>query len=97
MRMLMKVIVPNDGGNKTVKDGTIGQIIGGFMEERRPEAAYFVTEAGERAALFVLDVKDVSDIPSLAEPFFNNVNARVSFVPAMNAQDLKAGIAKVRL
>ena len=97
MRMMMKVTVPNDGGNRAVKDGTIGRIIGQFSEENRPEAAYFLTDDGERSALFFLDVKDPSQIPQLAEPFFLGLNAKITFCPAMNPQDLKAGLEKLKI
>jgi hypothetical protein len=97
MRMLMKVTVQNEGGNAAVKDGSIGKIIGKFAEEHHPEAAYFTTENGERTAFFFLDVKDSTMMPTLAEPFFIGLNARVTFAPAMNPQDLKAGLEKLKL
>jgi hypothetical protein len=97
MRMLIKVAMPNEGGNEAMKTGAIATIIGGFLEQHRPEAAYFITEGGERVALFVVDVKDSSDLPVLTEPFFHGINARVTMTPAMNAQDLKAGLDRVRL
>jgi hypothetical protein len=93
----MKVTVPNEGGNEAVKSGAIGRIIGEFIERHRPEAAYFVTEGGERTGLFVLDVKDSSDLPPLSEPYFQGLNARITFVPALNAQDLRAGLEKLKL
>jgi len=96
MRMLMKVVIPNEGGNKAVKEGTVGKIIGQFTEQHRPEASYFLTENGERMAMFVLDVKDPSEMVVLGEPFFMGLNARCSLAPVMNAQDLKTGLEKVK-
>jgi hypothetical protein len=97
MRIMMKVTVPNDGGNKAIKDGSIGKIIGTFMEEHKPESAYFYPENGERTAQFVVDVKDPSEIVALGETFFQTVNARVSFLPVMNAQDLRNGMEKLKV
>jgi hypothetical protein len=97
MRMMMKVGIPNEAGNKAVKDGTIGKIMAQFTEEHRPEAAYFTTENGERTAMFFLDVKDSSMMPSLAEPFFMQLNARVSYSMVMSAQELKAGLEKIKV
>jgi hypothetical protein len=97
MRMMMKVTIPAEGGNKAIKEGQIGKIIGQFLEEQRPEGAYFLTEGGERTALFFMDLKDPSLIPSLAEPFFQALNAKITLMPAMNAQDLKAGLEKLKL
>jgi hypothetical protein len=33
-------------------------------------------------------------IPSVAEPFFMNLGASIDLTPAMNLEDMKAGIAK---
>jgi hypothetical protein len=93
---MMKVAIPNEGGNKAVKEGTIGKILNQWSEENRPEAAFFTTDNGERCAYFFLDVKDASQVPALAEPFFQGLNARISIQPAMNAQELKAGIEKIK-
>jgi hypothetical protein len=55
----------------------------------KPEAAYFTSGAsGERGGFIVFDLKDTSQIPAVAEPFFLAFNAKVTFSPAMNAQDL---------
>ena len=97
MRMMIRVSIPSEAGNKAVKDGTIGKILGQWTEENRPEAAYFTADQGQRTAFFFVDLKDVSQIPSLAEPFFIGLNAKVEFLPAMNAQDLKAGLEKVKV
>jgi hypothetical protein len=92
MRMLMKVSVPVDGGNKAIKDGTLGKILGETMERIRPEAAYFGIEAGKRTAYFVFDLKDPTEIPSIGEPIFMGFNATIEMGPVMNPQELKAGL-----
>lgn len=97
MRTLMTVTIPAESGNKAIKDGSIGKILGQFTEQHKPEAAYFTSEGGERAAFFVFDMKDPSDIPSLAEPFFMGLGAKVTFRPVMNGNDLKAGLEKLKL
>ncbi len=45
----------------------------------------------------VFDLKDSSDLPRIAEPFFMGLNATVEFTPVMNADDLKAGLGKMKL
>jgi hypothetical protein len=95
MRTLLKVTIPVEAGNKGVQDGTIQKVMAETMERLRPESAYFFTENGMRAAIFVFDLKDSSDIPSIAEPFFSGVNASVQFTPVMNADDLKKGLERV--
>lgn len=95
MRTLIKVVVPAEAGNKAIKDGTLPATINNFLEKQKPEAAYFATDGGDRTAFFVVDVGDPSDIPSIAEPFFTNMHARITFSPVMNAQDLARGLAKL--
>ena len=94
MRMLMKVSIPVEAGNKGVKDGTLPKTFVGFIEEHKPEAAYFVAEGGKRTAYFFFDLKDPSSIPAAAEPFFMNLNAAIECTPAMNAEDMKVGVAR---
>ncbi len=65
-----------------------------FIEQTKPEATFFVTEGGRRTGLFFFDMKDSSLLPSLAEPFFLNLNASVEVTPAMNADNLKAGLKR---
>jgi hypothetical protein len=95
MRTLLRVTIPADSGNKGIQDGTIQRVIADTMERLRPEAAYFLAEEGMRSGMFVFDLKDSSDIPSIAEPFFAGFNAAVEFTPVMNAEDLKKGLEKV--
>ncbi len=95
MRTLLRVTIPADAGNKGIQDGTIQRVIADTMERLRPEAAYFLAEQGMRSGMFVFDLKDSSDIPSIAEPFFAGFNAAVEFTPVMNAEDLKKGLEKV--
>ncbi len=95
MRTMMKVSIPHEAGNRGVQEGTLPKAFGGFMDEFKPEAAYFFAENGVRTALFVFDLKKESDIPYVAERFFMGFNANVSATPVMNADDLKAGIEKV--
>ncbi len=63
------------------------------MAELKPEAAYFFADdAGQRSGSIVFDMKDTSQMPAIAEPWFLAFNATISLRPVMNPQDLaKAG------
>lgn len=92
MRMLLKVSMPVDKSNAAVKDGTLQKTMQSTMDALKPEAAYFTTIDGKRTALIVFDMKNPSDMPSIAEPLFQNLEAGVSLTPVMNADDLQAGL-----
>ena len=38
-------------------------------------------------------MKDSSQMPSLAEEFFNSLGADVEFIPVMNGEELQRGLA----
>jgi hypothetical protein len=92
---MLKVLFPVESSNKAVKEGALQKTFGKMLEQLKPEAAYFFPDGGRRSALFVFDLKEPSDIALTAEPFFAELNAEVYLVPVMNAEDLKAGLAKL--
>ena len=93
MRMLMRVSIPVEAGNAAAKAGTLGSTVEQILADLKPEAAYFFADDnGQRSGSIVFDMKDTSEIPAVAEPWFLAFNARVSFRPIMHPQDLaKAG------
>jgi hypothetical protein len=93
MRMLLRISIPVEAGNAAAKAGTLGSTVEQILADLKPEAAYFFADdSGQRSGSIVFDMKDTSEIPAIAEPWFLAFNARVSFRPIMNPQDLaKAG------
>ena len=93
MRMLLRVSIPVEAGNAAAKAGTLGSTIERILADLKPEAAYFYADdSGQRSGSIVFDLKDTSEIPAFAEPWFLAFNAKLSFRPIMNPQDLaKAG------
>lgn len=93
MRMLLRVSIPVETGNAAAKNGTLGSTVEGILADLKPEAAYFFADDnGNRSGSIVFDMTDTSQIPAIAEPWFLAFNAKVSFRPVMNPQDLaKAG------
>lgn len=91
MRMLMKVVIPNETGNAAVRKGTLDATIKKILADLKPEAVYFVpTDSGERCGLIFFDMKDSSELPGVAEPWFLAFSAHVTVRPAMTPQDLTA-------
>jgi hypothetical protein len=92
MRMMVKITMPVEGGNHAVKAGLLPKLIQQTVELIKPEAAYFTPHHGQRTAYFFFDMKDSSQMPVIAEPWFSGVNALVEFQPVMNSEDLRAGL-----
>ena len=89
MRMLLRVSIPVESGNAAAKAGTLGSTVEKILADLKPEAAYFFSDDnGNRSGSIVFDMKDSSQIPAVAEPWFLAFNAKVSFRPVMNPQDL---------
>jgi hypothetical protein len=92
MRCIVKVNFPVETSNEAIKSGKLQKTIKSVLETLKPEAAYFTAERGMRGGIFVVDLKEPSQLPMVAEPFFLAFNASVEILPAMTAEDLmKAG------
>jgi len=94
MRMMMKVSIPVEAGNRGVKEGMLPKTVMGFVDSMKPETCFFTAEGGHRTAFFVFDLSDPTMIPSVAEPFFMNLNASIELSPVMNLAEMKAGVEK---
>jgi hypothetical protein len=93
MRMLIQIKIPVEPFNTAVRDGSAGKKMQRIMEAIKPEAAYFSEQDGCRGGVLVVDMKDASEIPRLAEPWFLTFNASVEFRVAMTPEDLgRAGL-----
>jgi hypothetical protein len=98
MRVMMTVSFPTETFNDNLKNGTMQRILQNFVQEYKPEACYFSTnDEGERGGIFVLDIKDSSEMPKIAEPLFQELDARVTFKPCMNLDDLRKGLSSLEL
>ena len=92
MRMLLKMQMDVEAGNRAIKDGSFGQMLDRVMKQIKPEAAYFTAIDGRRTGLIFFDLPEPSNIPAIAEPFFMTVGASIEFLPVMTPEDVQKGL-----
>ena len=88
MRFLLKVNIPVEFGNAAAKAGKLGATIQSILADLKPEAVYFTDSNGQRTGYIFLDMKDASQIPAIAEPWFLAFNASIEIHPVMIPDDL---------
>ncbi len=91
MKILMNVKIPHQQFNAATKDGSVGKKLKSILDAIKPEAVYFTEQSGQRGAVLVVNIKDSSQIPSLAEPWFLTFEADVEFRIAMTPGELQKG------
>ncbi len=89
MRILITFSINPEKGDQLIKEGRIGESLGGILDELQPEAAYFTDVDGTRGGFLVVDMEDASQIPAITEPLFLQVGATVHMQPVMTPEDLR--------
>src|SRR4030042_5197667 len=96
MRMLLHVRIRHEEFNEAVRDGSAGRKIKQILEEAKAEAVYFTEYDGQRGAIMIINIKDPSEVPKFAEPWFLSFNADVQFHIAMTPEELgRAGLDEI--
>ncbi|WP_185299819.1 DUF3303 family protein [Streptomyces finlayi] len=96
MRVMMRAHLDTQVSNDALKSGQLLKVMQEMMEALKPEASYFGPSEGGRSCTFVFDMQDSSRLPSIAEPLFEQLGARIEIQPVMNAEDMKKGLAALK-
>lgn len=88
MKVMMTVSMSVEAGNRAAKTGKLGQTVQAILAEQKPESVYFGTRCGKRTAFLVLNMKDSSELPKFAEPWFLAFNADIDSQIVMAPEDL---------
>lgn len=92
MRFLVRAQIPTEAGNKMVKNPKFLQNLEDYMKKVNTEAAYFFEAGGDRTFVFIVNLDRADMIPSIAEPLFQDIGAKVEFHPVMVLEDLKKSL-----
>jgi hypothetical protein len=95
MRVMLDVTIPIEAGNEAFRDGRLQKTLMGMVEQLHAEASYFYPSRGKRHAIMVFDLRDQTQIPMIAERFFQDLRAEVRMTPVMNLEDLRKGLDQV--
>ena len=78
-----------------VKNPKFLQNLEDYMKKVNAEAAYFFEAGGERTFAFIVNMDTADMMPSLAEPLFQDLGAKVEFHPVMVLDDLKKALERL--
>ncbi len=95
MRFMLKAIMDTEKANAAAKSGALGKTIQAIVKELKPEAAYFTDDHGKRTAYLFFEMRDASQIPAIAEPWFLALNAHIEFHPVMVPDDLAKAASSI--
>jgi Domain of unknown function (DUF3303) len=97
MRTMLKFTIPTtEESNARIRDGSIGQTMETILANLKPEAAYFCPLYGERGGYLVFDMEEASELVTTLEPFWLELEATIETFPVMNADELRAGLQRLR-
>ncbi|WP_432135656.1 MULTISPECIES: DUF3303 family protein [unclassified Streptomyces] len=96
MRVMLRARLDTQVSNEAIKNGTLPKIMQSMAERLHAEAAYFGPSEGGRSCTFVFDMQDSSLLPTIAEPLFQELGARIEIQPVMNTEDMQKGLAALQ-
>ncbi|MGK5534198.1 DUF3303 family protein [Streptomyces sp. URMC 129] len=94
MRTMLIAEFDTDKANEAIKNETMAQVMGGAIERLKPEAAFFGAQDGARTGYLVFDLDEPAEIPDVCEPLFQELGAKITMMPVMTFDDVKAGLQR---
>jgi hypothetical protein len=80
--------MPIETANAAIRAGQFGPFIQKVLGDLKPEAAFFTETDGVRSGYIFFDMRDASQLPAIAEPWFLALNATLTVKPAMTPHEL---------
>lgn len=97
MKFLVKATIPVETGNQLVsRPEEFFGLVQKILADVQPEAFYFALADGQRNNYLIVDVKDGSELPRVAEPFWQAMNAHVEAIPVMDQADIERSMSVIQ-
>jgi hypothetical protein len=96
MRVMLRAVMDTGTSNEAIKTGRLTEIMQRTIDRLDPEAAYFGPGEGGRCCFLVFDMRDSSMMPSITEPLFQELGAKIELFPVMDREDLQKGLAALQ-
>jgi hypothetical protein len=92
MRMLLLAQISTESGNEALKNDSLPHTLRATLDRINPESTYFCLLDGKRTIITVFDLKQASDLPSIAEPILMAGDVSLSVVPCMTREETRAAL-----
>lgn len=96
MRVMLRAVMDTERSNEAIKNGRLPEVVQSLYDRLNPEAVYFCASEGSRSCTMVFDMQDSSTLPTIAEPLFQELGAKIEVQPAMNREELQKGLASLQ-
>ncbi len=96
MRVMLRARMDTQIANQAIKNGSMQKLMQTMTDQLKPEATYFSASEGERSCTMVFDMQDSAQLPTIAEPLFEELGAKIEIQPVMTVEDLEKGFAALR-
>ncbi|MFF8290978.1 hypothetical protein ACF068_17355 [Streptomyces sp. NPDC016309] len=94
MRTMLMCQMDTGKTNEAIRANRLEEVLGAFLERVKPEAAYFGSVDGMRTGFIVFDLEHPSQMPVVCEPLFMELDAKITLLPVMNAEDVRTGVGQ---
>jgi hypothetical protein len=91
MRMILKIKIPPESGNRAAQDGSMMKVFQSLHERLKPEATYLSMDDGMTCAYVIYEPNEEVQFLEIHEPLSRTIGALVYDYPALTWEDMVRG------
>ena len=96
MRMMLKIKIPPEAGNRAVADGSMVKAFESLKAKLKPEAIYFSMEDGMRCVFVFYNIDEEYRFLDIHEPLFSSMGGSRVRRPSLNMGGHGQGLESTR-